>query len=49
MPLMGSGKAVKGQGVAKGQIKKTPLDAPVKGKGAYDGQSCEEWRLMPKL
>jgi len=33
MPLMGSGKAVKGQGAVKGQIKKTP----VKGKGPMMG------------
>ena len=34
MPLMGSGKAVKGQGAVKAQIKKTP----VKGTGALMGK-----------
>ena len=48
MPLMGSGKAVKGQGAVKAQIKKTP----VKGKGAlmlkemFDGGELFEKRPL---
>jgi len=39
MPLMGSGKAVKGQGAVKAQIKKTPVKGkgPLMGKEMFDG------------
>ena len=40
MPLMGSGKAVKGQGAVKAQIKKTP----VKGKGPLMGNLVKSGR-----
>ena len=39
MPLMSSGKAVKGQGAVKAQIKKTPVQGkgPLMGKEMFDG------------